>query len=223
MPTIGGQKLTKIILISLLILFTLMLSETIYILNNRPSIFSVLYIHASKYYATKGNYSSVILSLSNAARLGIKDQSQAYPEFIPHGFAPNIYSQDADENLKQAIVSYVKLMEIPSTKDTDILVYTSKIYYFLAIISYKSNDYDKAERYLQTSVYLTPENSPSHVELANLYLTLGEKEKAREAIYFCLNFRFPKNPCEYYIKNNLEEGVAEPVGFKQEDVQKTYN
>ncbi|OGM28111.1 hypothetical protein A2692_04615 [Candidatus Woesebacteria bacterium RIFCSPHIGHO2_01_FULL_39_95] len=216
------RKLVMIFILSLLILTVFILSEVIYLVNNRPSAFSIFYIRFSKHYALKNDITSSLKLLTHAAYLGIIDQSQEYPEHINNNFRPEIVLDKNNEELNRDIITYIKNLNIPSTRNTDVLVFTSKIFYYLALISYNNNDYNNAEKFLALSAYLTPENSPSHVELSNLYLIQGKYDSARSAIYFCLNFELPYAPCDYFVKNNFEKGKTEPVGFKKEDVDKTY-
>ncbi len=65
-----------------------------------------------------------------------------------------------------------------------------------------------------------PEWSYFHVELASSYWELGQKEKAKEVLEDCLNYRYPQEHCQQYLNKEMAQFENEKPGFWQEEIFK---
>ncbi len=80
----------------------------------------------------------------------------------------------------------------------------------------ESGEGEKALGWWLKATEALPEWSYFRLEVASLYHQLGEKEKAKEVLENCLNYHYPKDHCQEYLKNNLEN-IEEP-GFWQKKI-----
>lgn len=70
----------------------------------------------------------------------------------------------------------------------------------------------------EKAVKAAPEWSYFYVDLASLYVSLGELNQAEETLNNCLNFYFPRKHCQEYLER-LEKGKKfEPPGFWREKI-----
>lgn len=57
-----------------------------------------------------------------------------------------------------------------------------------------------------------------HLELASLYYSMAEKDKAKEVLLGCLRFKYPREHCWDFISNKSENMGLEPPGFWKEKI-----
>lgn len=57
-----------------------------------------------------------------------------------------------------------------------------------------------------------------HLELASLYYSIAEKDKAKEVLLGCLRFKYPREHCWDFISNKSENMGLEPPGFWKEKI-----
>lgn len=89
----------------------------------------------------------------------------------------------------------------------------SLMFYNLALNAYGQGAVDLALNYFTIASYIKPHSSYYHVELANLYLILGNPKRSTEVIEYCKSYEIPKKHCEEYQTNNLKTNTPLEVGF----------
>jgi len=94
--------------------------------------------------------------------------------------------------------------------------------YTLGLLAYKYNQPEVVIPLFRTAIYIDPELSHFHVELANFYFKKGDEEQTKKALDYCQKFSFPRIHCQQYIDNNLRHKVPENVGFLEEAVERHY-
>jgi len=98
----------------------------------------------------------------------------------------------------------------------------AQVSYTLGLLAYKYNQPDIVIPLFRTAIYIDPELSHFHIELANFYFKKGDEEQAKKALDYCQEFTFPGPHCQQYIDNNLRYEVPEKVGFLEEAVERHY-
>ena len=142
------------------------------------------------------------------------------------GLIPKDYSFNIDTALVSTnfieeyrnILQNIDISTITNSPDNRI----SEIFYELGLAGYSSGLSEVALRLLQTSIFIEPELSFYHVELANYYLTQGDKTQAEKTINYCLLYKDPYNHCKDYLENSLLKGATDRVGFMREAVNSYY-
>ncbi|OGM09512.1 hypothetical protein A2159_02400 [Candidatus Woesebacteria bacterium RBG_13_34_9] len=221
------MRLKVIVKTSSVILFFFILfifSEVIYTLNNPERIqycqYFLIKYHISRTirYAEKGHVEKSINNLFQAAKIAIKlSESQQSENFYPTYNKPKMGIPNVN-NLHKDLADYLSGIEKPKLEKPYPFVYMAKIFYYLALIAYKNQEYALVERFLQTSVLLASNYATSHVELANFYQRMGEIDKSKSAYEFCFEFEYPKDYCKYYFNLNFETNTTPEVGFLENDV-----
>ena len=98
----------------------------------------------------------------------------------------------------------------------------AQISYTLGLRAYKNSLPGLTPLFFQAAIYINPELSHFHVELANFYFKKGDEERAKKALDYCQEFTFPGPHCQQYIDNNLRYKVPENVGFLEKAVERHY-
>ncbi len=98
----------------------------------------------------------------------------------------------------------------------------AQVSYTLGLLAYEHNQPDIVISLFRTAIYIDPELSHFHIELANFYFKEGDKEQAKKALAYCQKFTFPKMHCQQYVDNNLQYEVPEKVGFLEKAVERHY-
>jgi hypothetical protein len=94
-------------------------------------------------------------------------------------------------------------------------------HYNLAVKLWYNSD-DSAEYLFQKAVFLAPELSHYHVELANYYLNRNLlRDKAIKALAYCGQFEAPKEHCRDF-EGNVIRGEVQPVGFLMTTIDEYY-
>jgi len=68
------------------------------------------------------------------------------------------------------------------------------------------------------AVGLGAEWSYFHLELASLYLSLGERDSAKEVLENCLNYFHSRDHCQAYLDRLMTNRPFEPPGYWREDI-----
>lgn len=98
----------------------------------------------------------------------------------------------------------------------------AQISYTLGLRAYERSLPGLTLLFFQTAIYINPELSHFHIELANFYFKKGDEEQTKKALDYCQEFTFPGPHCQQYIDNNLRYKVPENVGFLEEAVERHY-
>lgn len=208
----------KTILILSVITAFVVLSELLFIYNNRSVYFTEFYSRQAKSFANENNLEKSINSLVKAAKVKIRQNARQYPDLIPNNYQPNINLAEENTKLDETLESYLKGL------DTEVLseIGIAKTFYTMGLLAYRSGESNKVIPFFKTAVYLDPELSHYHVELANLYFKSGDEEKTKSTLEYCKKFFYPKSHCQQYIDNNLHQKQPAEVGFLQKAVEEHY-
>lgn len=220
--SVNVQKKSKLFYFIAFVTFILVLlvSEFLYLYQNRPSIITQYYLARARYKLDRSNYESSLMDLTRASNLNINVVAKKYPkDLIPKSSYPpsNLFE---NKELKNDYLIFLKSIEVKKYSQSPENL--AKLFYDLTLLSIKFGEPIILAAFLQTAIYLNPELSHYHVELANLYLAAGDKEKSQNVLNYCYNFDFPKTHCRQYNDNNFYWNVPEKIGFLKEAVEAHY-
>jgi hypothetical protein len=188
------------------------LSEFIFIIRQNSSISLKYYLLKSQVYANKGQLGKSLTYLQKAVEYKIKIQKQQYPDLIPANFEVNVNILPENTELRE---TYLKQLQEISPKEfiEENPPELSRLTYLLGLQAYLLDEVELIPSLWQASIYMAPQWSYFHVELANYYLSENEPSQAQEAIRICRNFEFSKDHCHEYMINNLQINKPLKVGF----------
>lgn len=207
------------IFILVLFLIISVFSECLYIFNNKPQLFGLFFIWKSQRLINR-DFQKAIGYAARAAETNIIFTRKKYPDLISRQYKPN-FKQLGDSKFQTETENYIEkldLKHIASSEEIEL----SRIFYTLGLVSFQSGFENEFPAYLQTAVYLSPELSHYHIELANYYHYSNEINKTKESIDFCFNFKNPLKECQNY-KNSLINNDPKIPGFLQSEVDKYYS
>jgi len=124
----------------------------------------LVYYQLGKFYIEKGDTNSAITNLKQAVALD-KTFVEAYLELIP------IYINKKDYN--EAIINCRKALNVAPDN--------AEIYYYIGLLSEKIGKYDEAVEYYLMAIK-NAKNKNYYQKAHEMYLKLGEKEKAQEIL-----------------------------------------
>jgi len=217
-----GSKRFKFLFIIALGVEVFLLSEFLYLINQRAHIYALYHVALAQKLADNLGPQGSFNLLAKAARINIRKVAKTYREFMPSDYSPEIDISSSSEEFKTAFNLYLEGLDLKKLGDSsegDM----ARIFYNLGLLANKNGDFDLVPMFFQTSVYLNPELSHFHLELANFYLKNGDEKKTKSALEFCSKFDFPRNHCQQYIDNNLYWKVPEQVGFLKGAIEKHYS
>ena len=206
----------------LVIILSMFLSEVIYSYRNNSPYVLLYYLNKSRAYALKSNLVKAYTYLGKEAKINFRHSLRQYPDLIFSNNYPNIDINGLRQNTSNSFLEYiVNLMpeEIVGTKEADM----SRIFYDLGLLASKNKQFDFTEKFFQMAVYLEPELSHYHIELANYYLVMGDKDKANEAIEFCLKFTYPQKHCKEFMGDDIYFRSLQEIGFLEKGLEEYYN
>lgn len=214
------KKAFKFLIISLGVVVFL-LSEFLYLINQRPHTYALYHVALAQKLADNLGPQGSFNLLAKAARINIRKVAKTYREFVPSDYSPEIDISSSSEEFKTAFNLYLEglnLKKLGVSGEGDM----ARIFYNLGLLANKNGDFDLAPIFFQTSVYLNPELSHFHLELANFYLKNGDEKKAKKALEFCSKFRFANEHCKQYLDNNFLWKNPEEVGFLDSFIKNHY-
>ena len=213
--------LKKLSYIAIFILI-LLLSEFIFIFNSQKmKIISTYAIFQAQKEVNIQNVQKAVNFFTWAAEINIKSLAKSYPGLIPENYAIKVTIPQTNLELKDNLTSYINNINLSAIFNSE-EGYLARVFYNLATISAKNKEDNLAQPFFQTAVYLNPELSHFHVALANYYLLKGNKEKAIEAIDYCLKFKDPQEHCIDYQNFSLAQNAPEEIGFLDKELDKYY-
>lgn len=154
--------------------------------------------------------------LNKASDIRINQMTQEYPgnAFPKKASAPiPIYNQ----NLSEEYLSYIKTLDTLKLSQHDSIKW-GKVYYTLGLSAHKNSEDQLVIPLWQTAIYLAPEWSYFHIELSNFYLIKGEREEAVARLDYCLQFKYPKSYCQWFINDHLANDKPAEVGFLEKKI-----
>lgn len=98
----------------------------------------------------------------------------------------------------------------------------SRVDYDLAIIASKSNYSDMVPVLLKTSIKQDPDFSFWRVELANYYLSVGQKTDAEKTLEDCIVLSAPRKHCLNYQTTDFNNNHIYPLGFLLDSIDTFY-
>lgn len=208
----------KILLLLAGVTILILLSEGLYILKNGSPAITRYFIEKAQTSARQSNIQASLNNLQIAARINIYYQAKLYPKLIPNRYSLKINVPEENPGLIQSWGKYLQNL-IPNSQSNPPL---AKIFYTLGLLAYRNNQSDLVIPFWQTAVYLEPELSHYHVELANFWLVSGDQKKAKNGLDFCLKFKYPVKHCQEYVDSNLSKNSPEEVGFLEKGLEEYY-
>lgn len=222
-PELKKNSLLIISVFSLLVfLFIILLSETVFMITNSSPELNYFFLQKAKHYAQTSEFEKSFKYLNWIIKLDINYNSKKRKSgLFPKNYQFNLSIPQTNPNFLNGyenIISKIDPGEIVNSKDNMV----SKIFYELGIIASENNLSDLTQSLLQTAIYIQPELSFYHVELANYFLSMGDGDKASEVISNCLQLKDPHDHCKDYQENSLDNNITEKVGFLQQTVESFY-
>ena len=95
----------------------------------------------------------------------------------------------------------------------------AKIFYLFGK-TYLGSEPRKAVFWWKKAVVAGPEWSYFHIELASLYVKLGELEEAKKVLTSCLDFRYPREHCQTYLERFKTRRKLEEPGYFEVNILK---
>jgi hypothetical protein len=203
-------------------IFLLIASESIYVSNNDLDYLRKFFLFQARSSALKNNADKAFTNLFRATNLRVNQQLKTYNE---------IFSKEDFENDRNSIVnsSYDKTVYVNYLKNIDVnQIFESKdidflrIFYDLALIASKNGYKEDILPFLKISMYMGPDLSHVHIEIANYYLLLGKIDLAIKQIDKCMTLRDPSYHCEQYRNDLLQYNETFEMGSLKEGVDEQY-
>ena len=205
------------VLAGVVFILVLLTSEFIYIYNNKPDILSVIFLKKAQFSLKSNSNPNATKDLFKAANFIISSKSKDYKQ-IPRSFFPDLAESEKMNEIYMQYLPSMNTEEIIKSEKYDL----PRVFYDIAILAYEQGETKAFLKFLQAAIYMNPELSHLHVEMANYYLYEGNIEKADEAISFCFEFNSPVKHCRDYKENMLEKDLAEYPGFLSKELEKYY-
>lgn len=212
-------SLAKTFLVFLAFIALLLLSELAFVFRNKSHYLTRFYLMRALSFAQKLDIEKSLDYIEKAGRIKFEAQTKQYPDLIPLDFAQQIDLSTKKPQLSQAWLAYIQNLDSQTLSQNSI----ARVFYTLGLLAYKNGEADMVIPLWQTAVYLEPELSHYHVELANFYLNLGEKEKTKSSLEYCLKFKNPIQHCQDYTDNNFSKNMSEEAGFLEKELEKYYD
>jgi len=102
--------------------------------------------------------------------------------------------------------------------EKEIGIYLAKMYYLLGLSAYKYGYIDTTESFWLTAIYIAPEWSYFHVELANMYSLNGNDTTVKKTIDFCASFITAKDHCMRHYNQAAVQKTIKDVGFMKQTI-----
>jgi tetratricopeptide (TPR) repeat protein len=195
-------------------------SEIVYILNNNPSqilsYYATYHLNRTQAFVQKSNIQQALNHLDKAAGSKLKEVDKEYPNLTLE--TSMIFPTLPDNpDLINDYLDFLRDFDFDELERGNTNEWAN-LYYFLGLMAYKHNQSKLVVPFWQTAINFSPEWSYLHVELANYYLTQGEKDRAQSVIESCLQFHFPKKHCKQFMEENVETNSSVPVGFWEKEI-----
>jgi tetratricopeptide (TPR) repeat protein len=156
-----------------------------------------------------------ILSLACWEETAKYDQLASATCSVPLTLPPN------QSQLQEAFLSYLKTLD-PNRLSGPNKAFLAKAAYQLGLTALDYQQVDLALALWQTAVWLAPQWSYFHLELARLWLLTGEENKASEALQLCLQFAYAQEHCQSFLDRDMKPLRDAPVGFLQETIDASF-
>lgn len=214
----------KIVLLSGGIVLLILLSELVNYLNNpastSSSVLNELFLERTIKSAGKNDFDKAAKYLFTASAVNSFGEYDHYRNLLPKGFEKEIPFPD-NNAFKQELNKYLSSIsqtDMDLTEDQGL----GRIFYKLAIISYKNGYPYLTPLLLEKAIYNNPEFASFHAELINYYFLTGNLDKVSSEINYCFGFKSAKTMCEHYREESININIPREVGFLEDVVDKHY-
>lgn len=213
------MKAIKVLLALTALVAIFIIAELVYIVHNRPELLIDIAFRLTNSKVTQStksdNVEQKIVSLVKLAELRIKGMEKDEPALVTRPEIAGWPSMDDKPILKQAYA------QILSETDEDQLILPNSqelviFFYRLGLEAYRLDELDFVVPAWQIATYLAPQWAYFHQELVNYYLQIGQIDKGRQALKYCLLFDYPRKSCQHYVDYNFVPEKLEPVGFLEQ-------
>ena len=127
-----------------------------------------------------------------------------------------IYEKLGEKNKRDFLYQYfAKKLESSNLKENNAL---AKEFYFLGEDYLKEKEIEKAIFWWKKSISTSPQWSYFHIDLANLYFKLGKQSETKDVLSNCLNYYYPKENCQEYLKRFSKGESLDPPGYWREKI-----
>jgi len=215
-------SLVKAFLFFLAFVALLFLSELIFISQNKSHFLIRFYLNRAQTAAQNSNIENALDYIEKAGKIKIAGRAKQYPELIPSKYSPSFDLLKNNPQLERAYLNYISNLDpkhLFGREDDE----AARLFYTLGLLAYINTEPDMVIPLFQSAIYLEPELSHYHVELANFYLELGNKEKSQSSLEYCLKFKNPIQHCQDYTDNNFSKNMSEEAGFLEKELEKYYD
>ena len=172
-------------------------------------------------YSQEDKLDLALVHLQKAGKVEINYQRFQYPEFDLN-YSPHIaflsYSSQIS-NIYLQKLSSIKPQEIAQISSPGLAI----LFYELGLLASQHEETNLVTPFWESAVYLAPEWSYFHIELANSYLINNQASEAEKQLNFCFQFKYPREHCQEYMDENYHSQSPESIGFLKEKVGKIVN
>lgn len=211
-----------IFVFGLFFIFLVIISELFYISNNDSRYLREYYLVKTKSFSEKNDVSNSLNYLFKAASLRINEQEKRYSEiFSKKNFITDkdiILNSKYDNSVYLEYLKSIDIQNIFGDKDIDFL----RIFYNLALIANDNSYIDDILPFLQISMYMEPELSHIHIEIANYFLLTNRVNEARGQLKTCATLKSPAYHCLYYQEEQFNNNEIYGVGFLKNEIDEQY-
>lgn len=219
------RKNVSLVFVSICLFIFLLLvlsSEIVFMASNNSPELNYLFLSKVKRYAQTNELDKSLKYLNWLTKINVNyNRKKQKSGLIPKDYRFDIGMALNDTNFVEEyrnILQNIDVSAIANSPDNRI----SEIFYKLGLAGYSKGLSEIALKLFQTSVFVQPELSYYHIELANYYLTLGDKIRAEEAVDYCLKYKDPFTHCKDYWENSLLKDEVNDVGFLKETINGYY-
>jgi len=216
-----NSKTTKTIFLTLITIFVIFLSEFIYAVKNQPVYFQhISLLYHLKQTKIKAHFNQPQQSFSHFIKAAEIKLNLPTEEKIQDNTQELLLSLQLPNNQSEYSGIFKNLDFKTLSPYNSSITKWSKVFYFLGLKISGQEKKELAIPFFQTAVNLAPSWGHFHVELANLYLILNQKQQAQKILHSCLQYKFPKKDCQEYLDQNINQNISETVGFREQKITK---
>jgi hypothetical protein len=211
------MNVLKIIALTLTIIIIFTISEAIFYFKN-PEIFFPAVISTNKALTGNGTFPASSFVFAKTAELTVKKNKKIFPVALADNFDPAFLYGRTFQDIYKDYLDQATLNKLSEDLKFD----HSKIFYDLALLSFKRGDKVMSQNLLTATYYLNPTFGYWAIELANFYYYSGDKNGALEILSKCQSVPAPTQQCrEYEALVNNGSSPNEP-GFLDEEIDKYF-
>lgn len=214
-------RVFKITLIFLSIVVFLVISESLYILNNKPASLFSYFLDDVRTSAADNDLPKAMNYIQTGSKILMWANCRKYqcPTKI------TVSDLDLLRNYPNLYEPYLNQLKGVDLKNNSVHpdYKLGKIYYSWGLKAYKEGITEIAPIFWQKAAYLNPQLPTLHLELINFYLVSGDYENARKFLDFCLNIPgFSEKGCREYFERHFLTRLPLEAGFWEKEIEEHY-